>query len=224
MSHELRTPLTSVLGFAALLADGLGGALEPRHARYLENIRESGNQLLRLINNLLDQAKIEAGRMDLQLEPASLESIVESALSMMEGYGATRGVHLAAQLGGDVPAIVVDVAKLRQAILNLLSNAIKFSGRGSAVEVRTRFLPGRGVRASAAMPTRSSSPTRGRGSSPPTTSASSSRSASWRRAARRFPEPDSDSRSRASSSPCSAARSKSSRRSARVQPSGSGCR
>ncbi len=141
MSHELRTPLTSVLGFAALLADGLGGGLDPRHARYLENIRESGNQLLRLINNLLDQAKIEAGRMDLQLEPASLESIVESALSMMEGYGATRGVHLAAHFGGEVPAIVVDVAKLRQAILNLLSNAIKFSGRGSAVEVRTRFLP-----------------------------------------------------------------------------------
>ena len=141
MSHELRTPLTSVLGFAALLADGLGSALEPRHARYLENIRESGNQLLRLINNLLDQAKIEAGRMDLQLEPASLEAIAESALSMMEGYGATRGVHLKASFEREVPAIVVDVAKLRQAILNLLSNAIKFSGRGSEVELRTRFLP-----------------------------------------------------------------------------------
>lgn len=141
MSHELRTPLTSVLGFAALLADGLGNGLEPRHARYLENIRESGNQLLRLINNLLDQAKIEAGRMDLQLEPASLEAIIESALAMMEGYGSTRGVHLKASFGGQTPAIVVDVAKLRQAILNLLSNAIKFSGKGSEVEVRTRFLP-----------------------------------------------------------------------------------
>jgi len=141
MSHELRTPLTSVLGFAALLADGLGSALEPRHARYLENIRESGNQLLRLINNLLDQAKIEAGRMDLQLEPTSLGAIAESALSMMEGYGATRGVHLKASFGREVPAIVVDVAKLRQALLNLLSNAIKFSGRGSEVELRTRFLP-----------------------------------------------------------------------------------
>ena len=141
MSHELRTPLTSVLGFAALLADGLASALEPRHARYLENIRESGNQLLRLINNLLDQAKIEAGRMDLQLEPARLDAIVESALSMMEGYGASHGVNLRATLASEVPAIVVDVAKLRQAILNLLSNAIKFSGRGSEVEVRTRFLP-----------------------------------------------------------------------------------
>lgn len=141
MSHELRTPLTSVLGFAALLADGLGNAPEPRHARYLENIRESGNQLLRLINNLLDQAKIEAGRMDLQLEPASLEAIVESALALMEGYGSTRGVHLKATFGGQAPAIVVDVAKLRQVILNLLSNAIKFSGKGSEVEVRTRFLP-----------------------------------------------------------------------------------
>lgn len=140
MSHELRTPLTSVLGFAALLADGLGSALDPRHARYLENIRESGNQLLRLINNLLDQAKIEAGRMDLQLEPANVDAIVESALSMMEGYGATRGVQLRATCVSRVPAIVVDVAKLRQAILNLLSNAIKFSSRGDAVEVRTRFL------------------------------------------------------------------------------------
>ncbi|MEO8197199.1 MAG: two-component regulator propeller domain-containing protein [Thermoanaerobaculia bacterium] len=139
MSHELRTPLTSVLGFAALLADGLGGELEPRHARYLENIRESGNQLLRLINNLLDQAKIEAGRMDLQLEPASLETIIESALAMMEGYGSTRGVHLKATFSGQAPAIVVDVAKLRQAVLNLLSNAIKFSSKGGEVEVRIRF-------------------------------------------------------------------------------------
>ncbi len=141
MSHELRTPLTSVLGFAALLADGLGSELDPRHSRYLENIRESGNHLLRLINNLLDQAKIEAGRMDLQLEPANLEAIVENALAMMEGYGATRGVHLRAAFETPVPAIVVDVAKLRQAILNLLSNAIKFSHRGADVEVRTRFLP-----------------------------------------------------------------------------------
>lgn len=141
MSHELRTPLTSVLGFATLLADGLGGRLEPRHLRYLENIRESGNQLLRLINNLLDQAKIEAGRMDLQLEPANLQTIVESAVAMMEGYGATRGVHLRANLGTGLPAVVVDVAKLRQAILNLLSNAIKFSRKGDEVEVRTRFLP-----------------------------------------------------------------------------------
>ena len=140
MSHELRTPLTSVLGFAALLADGLGNRLEPRHARYLENIRESGNQLLRLINNLLDQAKIEAGRMELQLEPANLDAIVESALSMMEGYGSTRGVRLRATLGGNVPAIVVDVAKLRQAILNLLSNAIKFSDREAEVDLRTRFV------------------------------------------------------------------------------------
>lgn len=141
MSHELRTPLTSVLGFAALLADGLGSTLEARHARYLENIRESGNQLLRLINNLLDQAKIEAGRMDLQLEPANLEAIVESALSMMEGYGSTRGVRLRVTVATSDSAIVVDVAKLRQAILNLLSNAIKFSGRGTEVEVRTRLLP-----------------------------------------------------------------------------------
>ncbi len=138
MSHELRTPLTSVLGFAALLGDGLEGRMEARHARYLANIRESGNHLLRLINNLLDQAKIEAGGMDLHLEPAALEAIVESAAGLMEGYAATRGVRLTTRHLQTTPPILVDVAKLRQITINLLSNAIKFSPAGSEVSITTR--------------------------------------------------------------------------------------
>lgn len=140
MSHELRTPLTSVLGFAALLGDGLADRLEPRHARYLANIRESGNHLLRLINNLLDQAKIEAGGMDLHLEPSALDEIAESAAGLMEGYAATRGVELELRHLAAVPPILVDVAKLRQIAINLLSNAIKFSPSGSRVVVTTRPL------------------------------------------------------------------------------------
>jgi signal transduction histidine kinase/DNA-binding response OmpR family regulator/streptogramin lyase len=140
MSHELRTPLTSVLGFTALLRDGLEGQVDSRYLRYLRNIRESGNHLLRLINNLLDQAKIEAGRMDLHLEPASVDVIVESAMALVEGFAATRSVNLVERRSGDVPPVTVDVAKLRQIVINLLSNAIKFAPSGSEVEIASRVL------------------------------------------------------------------------------------
>ena len=138
MSHELRTPLTSVLGFTALLKDGLEGSLEARHDRYLLNIRESGNHLLRLINNLLDQAKIEAGKMDLHLEPANVEAVIDSALALVEGFAAMRSVRVTGRKAGALPPVVTDVAKLRQIVINLVSNAIKFSPAGAEVEVTSR--------------------------------------------------------------------------------------
>jgi signal transduction histidine kinase/ligand-binding sensor domain-containing protein/ActR/RegA family two-component response regulator len=144
MSHELRTPLTSVLGFTALLKDGLEEIVEARFLRYLQNIRESGNHLLRLINNLLDQAKIEAGKMDVHLERASIDAVVDSALAMVEGLASTRSVTLAARREGELPLVTVDVAKLRQIVINLLSNAIKFAPSGSEVEVVSRTIDAAG--------------------------------------------------------------------------------
>lgn len=136
LSHEIRAPLTAILGFSELLEERGAKPFGDRERRYLVNLREGGQQLLRLVNNFLDQAKLDAGRMDLHLEPVALESVVESVAALMEGYALQRQVEIDAHLAADLPTIASDLAKLRQILTNLLSNAIKFSPPGSKVEVR----------------------------------------------------------------------------------------
>jgi len=134
-SHELRTPLTAILGFSELLERSLGERLEGRDRRYLGNVRESGELLLRQINNLLDQLKLEAGRMEIHLDEISLVSMLESVASLMEGYALHRGVRIEVRAADDLPLVRVDVAKLRQVLMNLLSNAVKFSPAGETVTI-----------------------------------------------------------------------------------------
>jgi len=140
LGHEVRTPLTSILGFSELLASAASGRLNPRELRFLANIRESGNHLLRLVNNLLDQAKLEAGRMEVHLEEVSLAALLSSVASLMEGFAVTRGVRLEIALAPGVDPVRTDVAKLRQILLNLLSNAIKFSPTDGVVTLGARPL------------------------------------------------------------------------------------
>lgn len=140
-SHELRTPLTAILGFSELLERALGERLEGRERRYLANVRDGGESLLRQVNNLLDQFKLEAGRMELHLEQLELGPMIESVLSLMEGYAQHRGVRLELEVEGGMPPVTSDVAKLRQILLNLLANAAKFSPLDAAVTTRVRVLP-----------------------------------------------------------------------------------
>ncbi len=140
LSHEVRTPLTSILGFSELLESAATPRLTGRELRYLANVRESGNHLLRLVNNLLDQAKLDAGRMEVHLERVDLAAVVASVVSLMEGFAVVREVRLEARPEGDLPPVEVDLAKLRQVLLNLLSNAIKFSPVGGLVVVEARAL------------------------------------------------------------------------------------
>ncbi len=142
LGHEVRTPLTSILGFSELLASAASGRLNARELRFLANIRESGNHLLGLVNNLLDQAKLEAGRMEIQIEGVSLGALVTSVTSLMEGFAVTRGVHLEIQIDPGLDEVRTDVAKLRQILLNLLSNAIKFSPVEGVVAIRARRIEG----------------------------------------------------------------------------------
>src|SRR5207302_841083 len=123
VSHELRTPLNSILGFAELLKDTQNG--DARTMRYVSNILTSGRNLLELINDLLDLAKIEAGRMEVRSEPLSLNDLFEGLASILKPLVEKQGVVLQASVARDVPILSTDGPKLQQILYNFLSNAIK---------------------------------------------------------------------------------------------------
>jgi signal transduction histidine kinase/ligand-binding sensor domain-containing protein len=139
-SHELRTPLTAVLGFSELLERSLGDRLDDKERRYLTHVRESGELLLRQVNEVLEHFRLESGRVEVHLEEVSLDGLLASVASLMEGFALHRGVHLAVRVEGETPAARADVAKLRQVLMNLLSNAIKYSPAGETVDVVLRPL------------------------------------------------------------------------------------
>jgi len=141
-SHELRTPLTAVLGFSELLERSLRERLDAKQSRYLANVRESAEILLRQINELLEHLKLESGRVEVHLEEVALDSLVEGVVSLMEGFAAHRGVELATRLPAEMPVVRVDVAKLRQALMNLVSNAVKFSPPNGTVELEVELEEG----------------------------------------------------------------------------------
>jgi signal transduction histidine kinase len=126
VSHELRTPLNSILGFADLLKDG-GAAADPKALRYVQNILSSGKNLLDLINDLLDLAKIEAGKMEVRSEPLSLSDLFEGLINILKPLAEKKELALVASVGRDVPILETDPAKLQQVLYNFLANAIKFS-------------------------------------------------------------------------------------------------
>jgi signal transduction histidine kinase/ligand-binding sensor domain-containing protein len=139
-SHELRTPLTAVLGFSELLERSLGDRLDDKERRYLTHVRESGELLLRQVNEVLEHFRLESGRVELHLEEVSLDAMLASVVSLMEGFALHGGVSLSVRVEGSLPAARVDVAKLRQVLMNLLSNAIKLSPSGGTVEIALRPL------------------------------------------------------------------------------------
>lgn len=137
VSHELRTPLTSIIGFAEILREGGDAKTNGKVSRYAENILISGRILLEIINDLLDLAKIEAGRLELRLEPANLQEVCTSLVDFMRPVADKKSVTLS--YDGDLDLeLQTDAARLRQVLYNLLSNAIKFSPHGGVVRVSAR--------------------------------------------------------------------------------------
>jgi signal transduction histidine kinase/CheY-like chemotaxis protein len=133
MSHELRTPLNAVLGFAQLLELDLDG----RQRDQVQTIRTAGRHLLDLINDVLDVSRIEAGQMQLSLEPVSVEPVVREAADLVAPLAASRRITVRTEL--HTPAdgrVVADAQRLRQVLLNLLSNAVKYNHEGGEVRVR----------------------------------------------------------------------------------------
>jgi PAS domain S-box-containing protein len=144
MNHELRTPLTAIIGFSRVLLQGKEGSLSAGAANYAERIRANGMHLLSLINQILDVAKVEAGRMELDVEAVALDVLVRETLAMLEGTAEAKGIVLRWELPPQVASIDTDAGKLRQILINLVGNAIKFTAAGEVcvrVTADTRGTP-----------------------------------------------------------------------------------
>jgi signal transduction histidine kinase len=134
MSHELRTPLNSILGFSEVLLSN--NQLSDKQLRWVRNIQSSGDRLLALINDILDLAKIEAGKMQVRLEDFSIHDVCEGLLNMFRPMAEKKNIDLRGQMAPDIPLLRQDVVKLQQILQNLLSNAIKFTPEGGRVLLR----------------------------------------------------------------------------------------
>ncbi len=137
MSHELRTPLNAIIGFSELLQEQFYGPLNTEQDEYLTNIRTAGEHLLGLINDILDLSKIEAGRMELDLEDLDLPHILASSVTIVKEKAHTCDVRLSMD-AGDTGAVAADARKLKQIVFNLLSNAVKFTPAGGSVALTAR--------------------------------------------------------------------------------------
>ncbi|MBE2268418.1 MAG: hypothetical protein IAE80_09330 [Anaerolinea sp.] len=135
MSHELRTPLNAIIGFSETMLkfpamyDGV--KLPTAYEADLQQIYTSGKALLNLINDILDLAKVDAGKLDIRIEPLDLKPIINSVLSTASGLLAGKPIRLEADLPESIPLVYADEARVRQVLLNVYSNAAKFTDRGS---------------------------------------------------------------------------------------------
>jgi signal transduction histidine kinase len=136
MSHELRTPLNSIIGFSEVL-QGID-ALDEKQRRYAQNIQKSGRLLLEMINDILDLAKMEAGKMDLRPSEFMLETVVQAQCDMMRSLTEEKNIDLEVQVSGKETPLYQDQAKVQQILTNLLSNAIKFTPEGGRITVAAR--------------------------------------------------------------------------------------
>ena len=145
MSHELRTPLNAILGFSEVMANEVLGKIENDTYRdYARDIHGSGQHLLNLINEILDLSRIEAGRYQLNEEPAFLAEIVGECCHMMEIKARKKDIRLIQQFEPAMSRIFADERSLRQITLNLLSNAVKFTSTGGEIRVRVGWTKGGG--------------------------------------------------------------------------------
>lgn len=135
MSHEIRTPINAIIGYTDLLELGLAGPLTPRQREYLARVRASSAHLIGLIDEILDLAKVESGRMTLRQETLSAQESIEAALALVDPQARAAGVRLETRCPDARSVCVGDKARVRQILVILLSNALKFTDRGGSITV-----------------------------------------------------------------------------------------
>lgn len=140
MSHELRTPLNAIIGFSEILRDGLIGPLADKQKAYINDIFESGQHLLSLINDVLDLSKIEAGRMELEAEVTDVRLLLQNCLSIIKEKAAAQSIKLQTEFSDALGNMWLDARKVKQIVYNLLSNAVKFTPEGGQVILRAQLV------------------------------------------------------------------------------------
>ena len=138
MSHELRTPLNAIIGFSEVLLERLFGDINEKQDDYLKDIHSSGRHLLNLINDILDLAKVEAGRMELDLSTFDLPTAISNAMTLIRERALRHGITMAQDVARELGDVTADERKFKQILLNLLSNAVKFTPDGGRIDVSAR--------------------------------------------------------------------------------------
>jgi len=142
MSHELRTPLNAIIGFSDLLKDGMLGEVSAEQKEPLDEIYNSGQHLLSLINEILDLSKVEAGKMELELGESSVPDTLQSSYAMVRERAMKRQIQLELDCADGIDTWQMDQRRIKQVIINLLSNAIKFTPKGGSVRMAARMVNG----------------------------------------------------------------------------------
>jgi signal transduction histidine kinase len=161
VSHELRTPLNAIVGFVDLLRDGVYGDLAPRQVNPVERIAASAAHLRHLVDQILDIAKMAAGRMEMHPESIDLRPFVLDVASEFEALISDRGLNLSLAIGGSLPRVRTDPTHLRQIIVNLLGNAVKYTPTGG-IAIRARAVDERGPARAVGAPSPAGAPQGGR--------------------------------------------------------------
>jgi signal transduction histidine kinase len=138
MSHELRTPLNAIIGFAKLMAHGKVGPVSPLHQEFLEDILKSSDHLLQLINDVLDLAKVEAGKMEFHPQAIVLPALIAEVRDILRAVAASKQIRIDTHIDPACSELFLDPAKLKQVLYNYLSNALKFTGEGGRVSIKVR--------------------------------------------------------------------------------------
>jgi signal transduction histidine kinase len=146
MSHELRTPLNGIIGFTELMHDGKLGAVADNHKEYLGDILSSAKHLLGLINDILDLAKVETGKIIFRPEPVELSRIVGEVRDILRAIAVRKQVAIKIEIDPAIEDVVLDPGKLKQVLYNYLSNALKFTGDNGRIRVQTTAEPGNFIR------------------------------------------------------------------------------
>lgn len=140
MSHELRTPLNAVLGFSEVLLDEMLGPLNDKQKQYCQEIYNSGSYLLLIINDLLDLSKIEAGKLELDLQHSDVTPLVEDVMRLMQEKAQRRGINLDCQIDARLGRVLWDPLRVKQMLINLLGNALKFTETGKGILLSAKLV------------------------------------------------------------------------------------